>query len=118
MFSLVCNLLKKPQFPVDLVKFTEKIGYGKLHFLCSASFSIYSYGNFNGPKHPFNVVLQNNCSESFLKIHGRKLTMETLLVKLQTQTCYKNISITIAFLSKNFQNNLFIEHIQATISAT
>ena len=46
--------------------------------------------------------------------------METFLLKLQTHDCcfIKNISITIIFLFQNFQNNFFIEYIQATASET
>ena len=30
-----------PQFPVDLIRFTEEIFNGKLHFLCSDSWRVY-----------------------------------------------------------------------------
>ena len=42
-----------PQFPADLVTFTEEIGNGKLHFLCSEK----------PPSHGFDRVL--NKEDSF-----------------------------------------------------
>ena len=42
-----------PQFPVDLVIFTEKILNGKLHFLCSAA-------NLRNTKKPWNMFKVNN----------------------------------------------------------
>ena len=89
-------------------------------FYTVPSCSIYSNGNFNVPKQPLIVVLQNSCSENFLKFHRKVPAMEIFLVKLQTQECYfsKNISITIVFMFLNFQNNFFIEHSHTTASAT
>ena len=97
----------------------EKTPYlGSFHTVPSCS--IYSNANFNILKQPLIVVLQNSCSEKFLKFHRKIPTMETFLLKLQTQDCcfIKNISITIVFLFQNFQNNFFIGYIQATASET
>ena len=38
-FSITDFCNKYPQFPADLVTFTEEIRNGKLHFLCSGYFS-------------------------------------------------------------------------------
>ena len=37
-FFSICK--PKPQFPANLVTFTEEILYGKLHFLCSVLFRL------------------------------------------------------------------------------
>ena len=64
----------------------EKTPYlGSFHTVPSCS--IYSNANFNILKQPLIVVLPNSCSEKFLKFHRKIPTMETFLLKLQTQDC-------------------------------
>ena len=91
-----------PQFPVDLVTFTEYILNGKLHLFCSENF--YKHLFYRTPpddyqKQPFVDVLQTRCScpevfckkggcRNFAKFIGKQLYQSLLFNKLQAwQAC-------------------------------
>ena len=60
-----------PQFPVDLVKFTEEILNGKLHFLCSVTplFDVMAnFGSYHFLKDPLSGLRQFRTTESPLKL--------------------------------------------------
>ena len=91
-----------PQFPVDLVTFTEYILNGKLHLFCSENFYKHLFYRTlpdDYQKQPFVDVLQTRCScpevfckkggcRNFAKFIGKQLYQSLLFNKLQAwQAC-------------------------------
>ena len=69
-----------PQFPTDLVTFTEEILNGKLYFLCeNAIKSAENCGNLNNKVVFFQVQFKIN-SELFLRIIGACNFLKEILI--------------------------------------